>query len=76
MKTYTGEEIKQIAKQKGLQTKTIIKGFFTEEEYITVVLKPFVTAYFLMNEKTLKYKYVYTYNAKTDKKTKTKPKGF
>ena len=74
--TLTAAQIENIANAKGLKTATAIPSQFEEIEYKTVALKPFVTAYFLMNNETFTYTYSHTYNALNDKTTKRKPKGF
>jgi hypothetical protein len=72
----TGAQIEQIATENNMNTGTSIPSQFEEIEYKTVVLKSFVTAFFLMNNETFKYTYSHTYNAMTDKTTKRTPKMF
>ena len=72
----TGAQIKALANQKGLSTKTVIPNEFSEIEYLAVTLESFKTAFFLMSNETFEYSYSHTYNAKTDKTTKRTPKLF
>ena len=74
MTTYRASQIEILAK--GKQISTAIAGTFTETEYLVVKLDTFVSAFFLMDNKTFDYTYSHTYNAVTDKTTKRKPKGF
>jgi len=73
---FTGAEIERIANENNLETSTVIPGKFSDIEYLTVKLKPFVTAYFVMNNKTFDYEYSHTYDANKDRTVKTLPKIF
>ena len=72
----TGANIKAIAKQKGMESKTVILNPYEEVEYLAITLETFKTAFFLMSNETFEYRYSHTYNAKTDKTTKRTPKAF
>ena len=74
MTTYTASQIEILAN--GKKVSTVIPSKFQEIEYLVVKLDTFVTAFFLMNNKTFDYTYSHTYNAVTDKTTKRKPTGF
>jgi hypothetical protein len=72
----TSAQIRQTAQKQGLKTATVIPSVFKETEYLTVELKKFKTAFFLMNNETFQFSYSHTYDAVTDKTTHRKPKGF
>jgi hypothetical protein len=72
----TASQIKQTATEKGMTYATVIPGVFSEIEYLTVTIKPFVTAFFIMDNTTFDFTYSHTYNAITDKTTKRTPSGF
>jgi hypothetical protein len=74
--TLTSTQIKQTAQQQGLVTATVIPSQFAEIEYLTVDLKKFKTAFFIMDNQTFDFTYSHTYDAKTDTTTHRKPKGF
>jgi hypothetical protein len=72
----TAAQIKQTATEKEMAYATVIPGVFSEIEYLTVTIKPFVTAFFIMDNTTFDFTYSHTYNAITDKTTKRTPIGF
>jgi hypothetical protein len=72
----TSAQIRQIAQERNLTTATVIPSQFAEIEYLTVGLKKFKTAFFIMDNQSFDFSYSHTYDAKTDKTTYTKPKGF
>lgn len=74
MKTST--QIHEIANKNCFKIETIIPSKFKEVEYLAVTIKPFVTAFFLMNNETFNYTFSHVYNAKIDKTTKKLPKMF
>lgn len=76
MNTYTGAEISIIAKLNNMKCKTVIPGVFSETEYLVVDIKPFVSAFFIMDNETFNYNYSHTYNAINDKKYKRLPKAY
>jgi hypothetical protein len=76
MKTFTEFEITRIARYNDLESSIVIPNKYKEIQYIAVTLKPFVTAFFLMNNETFDYTYSHTYNAKNDITTKRTPKIF
>lgn len=72
---YTANQINQMAQQQNFNVGTALIGAMNPTEYKTVVLKPFVTAFFRM-EDDFTYTYTHTYNAMNDKTYKRLPKGF
>jgi hypothetical protein len=72
----TASQIKTTATQKGMEFKTVVPNQFAEVEYLAVTIKPFVTAFFIMDNTTFDFTYSHTYNAMTDKTTKRTPSGF
>jgi hypothetical protein len=74
--TLTASQIKTTAQNNAMTFKTVIPGQFSEIEYLAVTIKPFITAYFLMNNTTFEFAYSHTYNAITDKTTKRTPSQF
>lgn len=74
MKNYTASQIKILGN--GKKISTVIPSQFQEIEYLVVNLDTFVSAFFLLDNKTFNYTYSHTYNAVKDKTTKTTPKGF
>jgi hypothetical protein len=72
----TSAQIRQTAQEQGLTTATVIPSQYMEIEYLAVKLEKFKTALFIMDNQSFEFSYSHTYNAKTDKTTYNKPKGF
>ena len=72
-KSYTATDIELVANNKNMKIDVVIPGDYSELEFLAVSLKPFLTAFFLMDNETFDYRYSHTYNANNDKISRKNP---